>query len=99
MAIVILAEIAANHQHAIRRLNNHGVHVAVRAIPEIDRRIRRAGRHQAGDVIARDAIGLGELADQNNPVVRLQRNAFNRVARSRATKLVSTVPSVFKRTT
>ena len=30
-------------------------------------------------MIARDAIGLGELADQNDPIVRLQRDAFHRV--------------------
>ena len=50
--------------------------------PEINGWVRRAGRHQAGDAIARDAIDLGELADQNNRLSACNAMPVNRAARS-----------------
>ena len=81
--IAILAEAAADDQHSIGRLDHHGVHVAIRAVAEVDRRIRRAARQQTGDVIAGDIVGQRELADEHNAIVRLQRNALNGITGAR----------------
>ena len=79
--VIVMRKAAADHQHLIRRLDDHCVHRAVRAVTEIDCRIHRAARQQTCDPVPGHAIGLRELACRHDPVVRLDRQRAHRRVR------------------
>ena len=63
--IVILREATADDDELVPRLDKHGIDIAVGTSSEIDGGIRRTARHEAGDVMAGQAIRAQELADHH----------------------------------
>src|SRR4029079_5702170 len=77
--VVVLSKSTADNDELVRRLDGHRVDIAIGAIAEIYRRIRRAARQQARDMMTGQTIREQELANHDNPVVRLERDRIHRV--------------------